>query len=124
MTALVAALFGVLIAGLGLVGLLSPPALLEFVARWQTRGALLLAGILRVIFGVSLVLAAPGSRAPMAFLVLGVLTVVAGLATPLVGVERFAAILDWWRRRGSGTVRAWALVAMLFGLLVVYGVLP
>jgi hypothetical protein len=123
-TALVAALFGVLIAGLGLVGLFSPSALLEFAARWQTRGALLLAGILRVIFGASLVLAAPGSRAPMAFLVLGVLTVVAGLATPLVGVERFAAILDWWRGRGSGTMRAWAFVAMLFGLLVVYGVLP
>ena len=112
------------IAALGAVGVVAPGALLALVAQMQSPAGLWLAAVLRIVLGAALYLAAPRSRAPTIFRVLGVVTVLAGVALPLLGVARFAALLGWWIAQGASVTRAWAAVAVAFGLLVAYGVIP
>jgi hypothetical protein len=93
--------FGLAIVVIGLLGLVSPDALLPFVRRWQTWPGVWTAAALRVGFGAALWLAAP-SRTPVALQVPGVESVSGGPAA--TGRLRFAAIVVWSRddRRPSG----------------------
>jgi hypothetical protein len=49
---------------------------------------------------------------------------VAGLLTPVVGLERARRIIRWWSQRGPAFMRAWAGAALVFGLLTAYAVAP
>ncbi len=116
--------FGLFVACLGAAGLASPSALLDLVTRAQTRMGLYGIAALRLAVGAALLLAAPRGRAPLLLQVVGVLALVSGAITPLFGVERFRAILDWFRRRSPGWVRGWSLCVLGFGLGLVWAVLP
>lgn len=50
--------------------------------------------------------------------------IVAGLVTPLFGVERARAIVDWWVSHGSAFMRVWGGCALAFGLFLAYAVAP
>ena len=123
MTLIVSA-FGTFVALLGGVGVVAPGRLIAFVQRWQSRTGLYVIGLLRVGLGVAVFLAAPDSRAPLALRALGVAAITVGVATPMFGVERFRSVLAWWAARGAFFVRAWAVVAVVIGLLLVYAVNP
>jgi len=118
----IAFIFGLLVAGLGALGMVSPSRLLAVVRHFQTRGGLFAAAIIRIVLGTILFLAAPDSRAPQTLRIVGVFVFAAGLATPLMGVERARALLRWWSAQGALFVRAWAAVALLFGLALAYAV--
>ena len=112
------------IAALGAVGVLAPSVLLALVTAMRSPGGLWVAAVLRVVLGTALYVAAPRSRAPTIFRALGVLTVLAGVALPFLGVARFDALLGWWVAQGASVTRVWAAGAVAFGLLVAYGVIP
>jgi hypothetical protein len=124
LSALVVLVFALAIAGLGAWGLVAPPALIAFVSRWQTPAGIALGAGLRLAFGVALLLAAPGSRAPLALQLLGGLSVLAAAALPLVGSARMETFVAWWTRRSDAFVRAWSAVALAFGVLLVAAVRP
>ncbi len=119
---LAATALGMLIGVVGLVGIASPSTLLEFGRSLQTPAALYAVAVVRLVFGAVLVWVAPVSRTPKTLRVLGTLIILAALVTPYVGIERMQAMLDWWSSQGSSFQRAWAGVAVLFGLFVVYTV--
>ena len=85
---------------------------------------LLVAGLIRIVIGVALVLAAPASRAPRGLRLFGAFVVLAGLATPFVGTEHVRSIVDWWSGRGAVFMRAWAALALAIGATLVFFVLP
>ena len=92
--ALLIALF--CIGAIGLVGVATPTGLASAVRPLLAPVGFVVIALLRVSFGVVLVLAARVSRAPTrALRVLGSIMIVAGLLTPLFGVEQ-RAMLDWW----------------------------
>ena len=113
-----------LIAAVGAVGILSPDGLVGIVRRFQTPTGLYVAAALRLVLGAALFVSAPGSRAPETLHVLGVLIIVAGLITPLFGIERFRKLLDWWSSLGGGFLRAWGAAALVLGLWLAYAVIP
>jgi hypothetical protein len=51
---------------------------------------------------------------------LGIVIVAAGLLTPLFGVERSQAALDWWSNRDPLFVRATFALPIAFGLFLLY----
>jgi hypothetical protein len=112
------------VAALGVTGLLSPQRLLAVVARAQLQLGLYLIAGFRLLMGTALLLAAPSSRAPLYLQVLGGLSVISGIVTPFVGVRRFEAILAWWERRPPWAVRLWSAFVALFGLSLLWAVLP
>lgn len=113
---------GLIIAAIGVLGVAAPSRLLEFGRSLQTTTALYIAATVRVVFGAILLWVAPVSRTPKILRVLGVFIIIAGAFTPFFGVERSRAMLDWWLTQGSFFTRAWAIVAVVFGLFIVYAV--
>ncbi|MFI5342275.1 MAG: hypothetical protein ACHQ7N_20880, partial [Candidatus Methylomirabilales bacterium] len=49
-----------------------------------------------------------------------VVIIVAGLLLPVFGVERTQAMLGWFSSQGSLFMRAWASMAVIFGLFSIY----
>ena len=110
--------------GLGLMGIVSPESLVRFARLWQRPGGLWLAAAIRIVLGVAMLMAAPESRAPLALRILGVFIIIAGVITPFYGMERFSKMLNWWATRSVAFKRAWASVALLFGVFLIYVVVP
>jgi hypothetical protein len=115
---------GLAIAAIGLLGVVSPERLLGLVRAVQTPSGLYVAAAVRLLLGVALWLAAPGSRAPELFRGLGAFVFLAGVATPFFGLPRYRKLLEWWQARGAAFTRVWALVACAFGLCIVYLAIP
>jgi hypothetical protein len=61
---------------------------------------------------------------PRTLRVLGIVIIVAGLTTPLFGVERSIAMFNWLSAQAPALVRVMATFAIAFGTLVVYATLP
>jgi hypothetical protein len=112
------------VAALGALGIVSPLRLVEFFRLFQSPTGLYAAAAFRVALGAALFFAAPASRAPETIRILGIIILVAGLVTPMVGLERLRRIIDWWSMRGPTFTRIWAGVALAFGLLLAYAVTP
>lgn len=121
---LVAFAFCLFVVALGALGLVDPGRLVAFVRRFQDRWGLFLVAAIRIAFGGALFLIAVDTRHPALLYWLGLFVIAAGVVTPLVGVERFGRLLDWWAQRGATALRAWAAVALVFGLWLGYAVLP
>ncbi len=121
---LVALIICLLLSALGALGVASPSRLLGVVRKFQTPMGLYFAAALRVVLGVALFFAAPTSRAPDLIRILGVVIIVIGVLTPFFGLERFRRLLDWWSAQGSTFIRAWAVLALAFGLSLAYAIVP
>ncbi len=117
---LLAIVMGAMIAVIGVVGIAAPSVLLEFGRSLQSPSALYVVAAVRVVFGATLLWVASASRMPRILRIVGTIIIVSGLFTPLVGVERAQAMLNWWSSQGLLFMRAWAGVALLFGLFIVY----
>lgn len=112
---------GAIISLICLTGVILPARLLQVVrAAWQYRAALFVAVMVRLTVGALLVLAAPHSRFPLAFGILGWLAIVAALLIPIAGRKRIGQLLDWWLRRTPRGIRLWSLAGLVFGCFLVY----
>ena len=107
-------------AGMGLFGLISPSGLAAFVTRWRSIPGLWTAAIVRLMFGIALWLVAPSSRTPLVLQVLGIVSVAAAVALPLMGFSRYASLLSWWSRGSLAFVRTWCGVAAGAGIFIVW----
>src|SRR5438876_555530 len=117
-----AVLLALFIMLVGMVGVFSPDSLLRIGRNVATPGGLYAIAVLRIVIGLVLVLVAPISRAPRGLRALGVIVVLAGLATPLFGVERTRAVLDWEAEQGTALVRLGAVLALALGGFVAFAV--
>jgi hypothetical protein len=113
---------GVLLVVQGILGLAAPDVFLITIRFIQTPPVMYLAAALRVVIGVVLVRAAPGSRAPKFLRVFGFLIIIGGLLTPFVGFWAAQHILGWWSAGGSVVVRVFAGVSLVLGILILYAV--
>ena|SRR5205814_3824755 len=110
--ALLVALF---IMVVGLTGILTPDSLLKVGRYVVTPLGLYAVAVLRVFIGLVLLLVARRSRAPRVLGAVGAVVLVAGLATPLFGVERARAVLDWEATHGRELIRVGAGLALALG---------
>ena len=113
----------VLLIGFGLWGVVSPATLLAFLSRWQTREGLWAGAAIRLIFGLALWFAAPLSRFPTTLQVVGVISVVAGIAVPFIGLARFKSMVAWWLNKPPSFTRVWAVVTLALGVFFVWAVI-
>lgn len=122
--AFVAFILGSLTALAGAVGVIAPALLAAVANALHGPLGLALAAALRLVLGTALFVAAPQSRAPFVFRALGAAIFAIGLLTPLIGVARFDALLDWWTTLDPLVARAWSACALAIGAAIAYGIIP
>jgi uncharacterized protein YjeT (DUF2065 family) len=115
---------GLLITAAGVVVSLVPSAVIRFAQHAVTPFELYASAITRVGIGVLFIVAAPTSRMPRLLRVFGMIAVMAGLVTPLLGVARAQSIADWVSHQGLGLVRSFGLLALAIGTATVYACGP
>jgi len=108
----------------GVAGVVAPDWVMSL--RWiaASQGGLLGIAVLRCAVGIVLIMAAPRSRAPKTLQAVGSLLLLAGMVTPLFGVARAKAVLDWEAAQGPMLVRAWALVLIASSAALAFTMRP
>ena len=119
--------FGLWILTVGAVGMVAPSVLVPIAEHFVTPGAFYFIAMVRVVFGLVLISAAPASRAPRAVRVLGYVIVSLGMTTALTGllaIGRARASIEWWLRQGSGVARLTSVLLVALGGFVTYACAP
>lgn len=117
---MIIAVLGVLIALLGLIGLVQPDRFRSMFGAMNSRTRFAFAIISRLLMGGLLWWLADELRYPHVMRVLAAIAVAAALALLVMGRERLDRLVDWWLSRADGVLRVSALLAAAFGGFLVY----
>ena len=115
-------LIGIVIVVMGITFLLSPKQLRQLLAFLGQGKRLYGVGILRLLFGVILLLAASQCRLVGVVLTLGILFLIGGILIFVLGLERLKSILNRWDKKSPLTLRLLGLIPLAFGALLLYSV--
>jgi len=115
--------FCLLICAVGAMCIASPSRLVTATHRYTARTFYFVAS-LRVMFGITLIFAAPASRIPNFINILGIVVVFSGVVLFLVGYKRFRKFIDWWASHGSAFIRGTGVLAMMIGVALAYALVP
>lgn len=114
-------LIGILVVGSGLVLLLRPSLVFGFIEnRDQSAWLYAFAIGMRLVLGLLLVQAADQSRFPLVMTILGWIFLAAALFLAALGLKRFFRFIRWIMEIMKPWSRAIGLVAVLFGVFLVY----
>lgn len=117
-----ALLVALLVIIIGIVGVVAPDRLIMAGRYVMTPVGLYAIAALRVGMGLVLILMAPTSRLPKTVRAIGAVVLVAGLATPLFGVERSRAVADWAAAQGPAFLRVIAGILFALGGFIAFAV--
>ena len=117
MVFLVAAISMIVIL-VGSYGIASPAGLVSFTRKWQGQLGVWVGAPIRIVFGVALWRTASSSRTPAAFEVLGVISLLSGIALPIIGAERLTKLISWWSEQPATFIRGWSAVAVALGVFL------
>ena len=119
---IIIAIFGLLIAALSAWGLFSPKRMIDkMLTYWHKPSGIYLAIGFRVVLGVLFILAAPDTRWPIVYQVLGWLMLIAAVFIVIMGKERLTRFIMWWVEMPPVAVRTWLVIGFVAGLLIAYG---
>jgi uncharacterized protein YjeT (DUF2065 family) len=111
---------GALITAAAGISFAAPALRLSFEGSLMTPAGLYGIAAFRIAIGMVFILAGRASRAPRIIQALGVLVIIAGLATPWFGVARARAVLNAAASASSLWLRLDAGIGIALGLLLVY----
>ena len=105
-------------------GIALPQKLVAMVKGVMDRpGGMHVAVVARIVLGIALITAASVSKVPAVFQVIGWLSIAAAVALPIIGSPRIRALVGWFEGVGPTFVRVWLVFGMIFGGLLVYGII-
>ncbi len=117
---IVVLIIGVIVSGIGLAVLVKPAKLKDLLYFLVEKDRFYVVAALRVVIGVLFLFAAGSTRSPIFVSVMGILFVLAGVLIPILGPARLRSLVSWWMKRGNWVLRAWALVAFAFGVILIW----
>jgi hypothetical protein len=117
-------LIAIFVIAVGVAAIAAPDRVLGLRSLVATEAGLLVIAVFRVAVGVTLVMAAPSSRWPRTLQALGGLVLLAGLATPLFGVERTRAVVDWEAAQGPALMRVAGVILLAMGGFLTVALFP
>jgi len=115
-------LVGILIVVMGIMFLLSPRLLKQYIAYLGKGKRIYLLGILRLVMGVIFVLVAAQCKWNGVITTLGILTLIGGILIFALGLEKVKSMLNWYDRRSALTLRFFGLIALALGALILYSI--
>jgi len=125
MSAWFVALFGLLILISCAAASVRPRWLFDLSQRVMDQGWLMgLAVGIRIALGIALLIVAGASALPQLFQIIGWFAIVAAITLPFIGMTRIRRLIDWIASLPTIALRAWLVVGIAFGGLLLYGVYP
>lgn len=116
----IVAVFGALVALLGLVGLVQPERFRSIFTAMDSQTRFIIAIALRLAMGGVLWWLADELRHPHVMRVLAAIAIFAAVMLLIMGRERLDRLIGWWLSRSDGLLRVSALFAAAFGVFLVY----
>ncbi len=116
--ALLVSLVGVLIATIGVVGLVNPHGLYKLVERWRSPARFWFAVGIRALLGGVFLVVAPDCRIPAVVQVIGWLSILGAVLVLMIGRRGLDAFIESWL--GPTFIRVLAPMAVAGGALLVY----
>jgi accessory gene regulator protein AgrB len=114
------ALFGVIIAALGIIFFAKPKTSKQYIAYWKQDKRLKNGAILSLLFGIIFLIVATECRLTGLIIILGVWSIIKGVLLLTLKKQKIYAYLDWWLNKPESTTRYIGLIAFAFGILLIY----
>jgi drug/metabolite transporter superfamily protein YnfA len=115
-------LFGLFAATMGALAVFTPAGANAIARQFANRGGLYAATVIRIVFGGAMWFAAAESRTPMTLRIIGAIIVITGVLIALLGIERHQRMIDWWLSAGRTIQFVWGLIALVFGVFLIYAI--
>ncbi|MCK4463936.1 MAG: hypothetical protein KAU58_06460, partial [Candidatus Omnitrophica bacterium] len=113
-------LFGIVILVMGTIFLVKKDALKQYLSYWKQEKRIRIGGIIAIPFGIIFLLAASQCRLTWLIAVLGIWSIIKGVLLLTLGQEKINTYLDWWLNRPTSRTRLLSLIAIAFGILIIY----
>jgi len=117
---LIAALIGWIIIAIGVLGIARPHLIPTAVLGWSPDLLLYITVGTRIVLGLLLFFAAPGCRLPRFTRVIGVIAVLSGIVSALIGANRLESIVQWMSAKPTGVIRLMYTLDIILGAFLVY----
>ncbi|MCH8982081.1 hypothetical protein IH922_08695 [candidate division KSB1 bacterium] len=116
-------LFGVLTSLGGVVLIIRPEFIFSILTKYGDSLSLqIFAVIVRILFGVALVIGASESKYPIVLQIFGWLLISAALVIGGIGRERFKKVVKWSVKLPTLIYRLASALSILFGCFLIYAV--
>jgi len=113
-------LFGVIIICMGIIFLISPRAIKQYISFWKQEKRLRIGGIACIPFGIVFLIAAPQCRLTGLITVLGIWSIIKGVLLLTISQKKMGAYLDWWLNKPILVTRFLFIIMLAFGVLLIY----
>lgn len=114
-------LIGVLIFLVGVVVIVNPARITDYLQKYKTRSALRIAAVIaRLLIGILLVSQADSSRFPLAVKLIGGVSIIAALILWLMGSQNFHRLMSWTLNRANLYMRGGGVIGVVLGAFIVY----
>jgi uncharacterized membrane protein HdeD (DUF308 family) len=113
--------FGIAIALTGLIFLINPMALKQYISFWKKERRIRAGGVLTIPVGIIFLIAAPRCRLAGLITILGIWSIIKGVLLLTLRQRKINAYLNWWLNRPDSAASFLGIIALAFGVLIVYG---
>ena len=117
---LIVALIGWIIVAIGLLGIARPHLIPTAVLAWPSDLLVYITVGTRIVLGLLLFFAAPSCRLPRFTRVIGVIAVLSGIVSALIGASRLESIVQWMSAKPSGVIRLMYTLDIILGAFLAY----
>lgn len=113
-------LIGICVIALGIIFLLNPNMMKEYMAFWTKGKRIYIGASLSIMIGILLLLSASQCRFFWVIAIAGILALIKGIALFVLGPEKLKTKINWWTKRSAIVLRILAFIVLVIGVLLIY----
>jgi len=107
---------------IGVLFLINPKMMNSYAAFWKKDKRLRLGSVINLIFGIIFLMAASQCRVPVVMIIMGIMSLVKAVMLFVLGLEKVKAMITKWESKPAGKVRAFAVIPILIGILLIWAI--
>lgn len=112
-------IIGILMISVAIIMMISPASIRKFLNWAMEDGKVIyFGGVVRLVIGIFLLLAASQCKIPIVIVILGILTLATGISVFLIGLERCRKLLDYMLKRNDMALRFILLIPIVVAVLM------
>jgi len=112
-------IIGILIISVAIIVMISPASIRKFLNWAMEDGKVIyFGGVVRLVIGIFLLLAASQCKIPIVIVILGILILATGISVFLMGLERCRKFLDYMLKRNDMALRFILLIPIVVAVLM------